>query len=231
MEHETPPVGAESGTKRCPYCGRAIPADATTCGHCGGPQDGDTRPSTIPGRTRFSRAVFMPRFFLDLIVSLGYYDLWWFHKTCRLLEEEKRLPGDPLAFAFLCFVPGLNYVYMYRLFEAVKEFGRDESVSRTISPLFRSLAYATMYNLFYFFIFKSNMAGNLPITFFFLSVLLIFLKSWFLLRPQKILNAIWEKREPDLPLKKDQYSSEDFWPFLIGASLWIYFIVRLFSGS
>jgi hypothetical protein len=230
MERETSPFAAQSDTRRCPYCGRVVPADVITCGYCGGSPDGNARPLKASGRTRFSRAVFMPRFFLDMIVSFGYYDLWWIHKTCKLLKGEKRLAGDPLGFAFFCFVPGLNYVYIYRLFKAVKEFGRDESVPRMISPLLRSLTYATMYNLFYFFIFKSNLAGNLPITFFFLSVLLIFLKSWFLLSPQKILNEIWEKREPDLPLKKDQYGSEDFWPYAIGTLIWISFILLVSFG-
>jgi predicted nucleic acid-binding Zn ribbon protein len=110
----------------CKHCGTSIPPDATFCGNCGKPsQDNSLELSVKRG---------WPRVLLFSVLSLGFYQIYWYYITSRLVKDFSKEDYSPALRTLGLFVPILSWFMVYYLIDDISQLQEEVGIESPVSP-------------------------------------------------------------------------------------------------
>ncbi len=197
-----PGGGAEGPTKPCPFCGKPILAKALQCVHCRRwmPELAGGRATAWSGSRRHSRGQRTRHLLLLGILTLGFYEFYWFYRNWRDLDAHLRLGIRPGLRTAGLLVPGLNVFLVYDQLRLVAEAAAREGVRVTFSPGWNTA-------VFFLLAFVSNVTMMWALS------LLTVLP---LLPVQETLNRYWAGCEPGWPVR-EEFTAGELVAMLAGA--------------
>lgn len=176
------------GTERCPYCAEEILADTAKCRHCGewlvAPPPG-RGPSAQGLRRSYAQPVW--QLVLLSVVTFGLYEVRWFYRTWKQLQQDRDLDMSPGLHALGLLVPILNIVLVLNLFREIKDYAEEAHVPARYPPGGLLLAFLA-----------AGLAAWAPAPWWPLSLLSVVP----LAVVQRVLNAYWRVRQPALPIRR-----------------------------
>lgn len=194
-------------TQNCPNCGEDILVEATQCIHCGHRL---SDPSRMPSGS-FSYAQPLRSFVFLSIITFTAYNVYWFLKTWRQLQEHLLLDTSPFwRTAGLC-VPILNLFLIYTLIRDVRNYAEIEGVEVGYPPVWIFLSLVA-------FFFLGELPTPYAFVFFGYFIPLAFV--------QRGLNTYWEAAQPGLVMKKAFTTGEKIF-IVIGGSFWVLLAISL----
>jgi hypothetical protein len=173
---------------------------------------------------RFSNAQPVWHFVLLTIATFGAYQVYWFYRNWKHFKIHKNLNISPGWRTVGLFVPILGVVLAYRQFRDIGDFAKEAGVDKTYSPEWLFLSWVIPQFL-YVLLPGYSLPGPLQ---FLYSLLVCLLLVWPLAVMQRMLNAYWEKVQPELPVRTD-FSGGEIALLIIGGILLILALIGSFA--
>ena len=184
----------EAGTRPCPHCGGQILEKALQCVHCRKwlPEVMAVPvPEPLPAEpARPSRGQALRHLMLLTLFTGGLYELYWFYRNWRDLDEgdtrSEFAPRSALLTLGLL-VPFVNVALVYRQLDRIRGAVSDAGVQPGYSPVLTTCIY-----------FALGVLANLTMLW---TISLLMVVP--LLPVQDALNRYWSEREPEMPLRQE----------------------------
>ncbi len=192
--------------KKCPFCGDTIVIEAVKCRYCGEWVDGRTTSSAL---AKYSNAQPVRHFLLLSIITVSFYNFYWFYRTWRQLREQEKWDISPGWRLVGLFIPILNLYLTYNLFKNIRDFASAKDCERLYSLGWMLIVWILISAL-----------ASLPAPYWLMSLLIVLPMGVV----QNVLNIYWTKTQPNLAMRTS-LSKEQIVLLILGAVFWILFII------
>jgi hypothetical protein len=183
-------------TRSCPNCGGEILEKALQCSHCRKwlPEvmavPAAAAPTLAAEPARLSRGQALRHFMLLTLFTGGLYELYWFYRNWRDLDESEASAEFAPRSALLTLgllVPFVNVALVYRQLDRIRGAVSAAGLQPGYSPVLTTCIY-----------FALGVLANMTMLW---TISLLMVVP--LLPVQDALNRYWIEREPDVPLREE----------------------------
>ena len=163
------------------------------------------------------------------IVTLGFYNLYWFYRNWEQLKKYKNLDISPGWRTVGLFIPIYNIVIIYKQFRDIRNFAIAAECKAFSSPGYLTFAYVVSYGLVSL-VTRYGWGLTDPTKIISVTVLYVFISlsaALLLALVQKTLNAYWEKEQPELR-KVSKFTGKETVSLVVGSFWWILILINIF---
>jgi hypothetical protein len=215
-------------TKRCPYCAEVILADAVKCKHCGEWLDRSAMPTTPAevARSAYSKCQEPEQLFSLCLFSFFLYEIYWYYRNWKHVKEYRGLDISPFWRTVGGLVPVVSLFLDFSLFTHIHDLGKNEKAETYKSPGLL-VFFSAIFSAVYWTLFFIEQTSSIGPVIFLVRVCEIAVAIAYLIIPvtvQNGLNAIWKKKEPNLPVR-ERLTDGEIAVMIAGIVLWIFWFI------
>jgi hypothetical protein len=159
-----------------------------------------------------------------VMTTWGAYSLYWFYRNWKQLGPYIGQSRNPAYGVLFLLVPVYNFFEVYKQFRSIRVLADQNGVSHVFSPAYLTAGFVLLYSELIFLFFspwKVSLLAGIGI-----GLLMVSLTAWLLAIAQRTLNEIWEKLQPDLPMRHAFYDIEG--AALLGGLFMLYVLFEIY---